>query len=55
MDIHRDPQTGHCKGYAFIQYVDPEKAKIAVKEMNGLVVTGNQKIGVQMVQIKEKG
>jgi RNA-binding protein 39 len=36
VDIHRDPQTGKCKGFAFIQYVNPEKAKVAVKQMNGL-------------------
>ncbi len=23
VDIHRDPQTGMCKGFAFIQYVNP--------------------------------
>jgi RNA-binding protein 39 len=36
VDIHRDPQTGMCKGFAFIQYQDTEKARLAVKEMNGL-------------------
>ena len=55
VDIHRDPQTGVCKGYAFIQYVDPEKAKLAVHQMNGLVVTGSQKISVQLVTLHQKG
>ena len=55
VDIHRDPQTGACKGYAFIQYVDPEKAKVAVKQMNNLTVTGNQKIGVQLMTLQQKG
>jgi RNA-binding protein 23/39 len=55
VDIHRDPQTGQCKGYAFIQYVDPEKAKVAAKEMNNLTVTGNQKITVQIVTLQQKG
>ena len=55
MDIHRDPQTGQCKGYAFIQYVDTERAKVAVKEMNGLAVTGSQKIGVQLKTISQRG
>jgi RNA-binding protein 39 len=36
VDIHRDPQTGMCKGFAFIQYHDMEKAKLAVKDMDGL-------------------
>lgn len=31
VDIHRDPQTGKCKGYAFIQYESTECAKAAVK------------------------
>jgi RNA recognition motif-containing protein len=55
VDIHRDPQTGACKGYAFIQYNDPEKAKAAVQAMNGLTITNNQKIGVQLITIQQKG
>lgn len=31
VDIHRDPQTGKCKGFAFIQYENTEHAKNAVK------------------------
>ncbi len=54
VDIHRDPQTGVCKGFAFIQYVDPEKAKVAVKQMNGLQI-GNQKISVQIMTVQQKG
>ena len=38
VDIHRDPQTGKSKGYAFIQYVDIERARQAVKDMNGLEI-----------------
>lgn len=55
MDVHRDPQTGTCKGYAFLQYVDPEHAKVAVKAMNNLMVTGGQKITVQLVTLQQKG
>ena len=54
MDIHRDPQTGMCKGFAFIQYQDPEKARLAVKEMNGLEIR-NQKITVQIINVMSKG
>lgn len=54
MDIHRDPQTGKCKGFAFIQYANTDCAKAAVKEMNGLVV-GGQKISVQTVSVTQKG
>lgn len=55
VDIHRDPQTGACKGYAFIQYNDPEKAKSAVSAMHNLTITNNQKIGVQLITIQQKG
>jgi RNA-binding protein 39 len=54
VDIHRDPQTGKCKGFAFIQYESTENAKAAVKEMNGLEV-GGQKITVQTVSVTQKG
>ncbi len=54
MDIHRDPQTGMCKGFAFIQYHDTEKAKLAVKEMNGLEIR-NQRISVQLINVAQRG
>lgn len=54
VDIHRDPQTGKCKGYAFIQYSSTECAKAAVKQMNGLTVAG-QKISVQTVSVVQRG
>ena len=31
VDIHRDPQTGKCKGFAFIQYESTDHAKNAVR------------------------
>jgi RNA-binding protein 39 len=31
IDIHRDPETGKCKGFAYIQYSNIEDAKRAVK------------------------
>lgn len=55
VDIHRDPQTGACKGYAFLQYADTENAKKAVRDMNGLIVTGTQKIGVQLMNVQQRG
>ena len=55
VDIHRDPQTGVCKGYAFIQYSDPEKGKQAVKAMHNLTVTNGQKISVQIINMAQKG
>lgn len=44
-----------CKGYAFIQYADPENAKKAVRDMNGLTITGNQKINVQIMNVQQRG
>lgn len=43
-----------CKGFAFIQYHDTEKARLAVKEMNGLEIR-NQKISVQLINVAQKG
>ena len=54
VDIHRDPQTGKCKGFAFIQYVNTECAKAAVKDMNGLMIR-KQKITVQTVSVAQRG
>jgi RNA-binding protein 23/39 len=54
VDIHRDPQTGRCKGFAFIQYTNVEDAKAAVKEMDGLSI-GGQKISVTTVSVVQKG
>ncbi len=36
IDIHRDAQTGRCKGFAFIQYANIEDAKRAAREMDNL-------------------
>ena len=43
-----------CKGFAFIQYVDTEKAKIAVKEMDGLYIR-KQAISVKIMNLTQKG
>jgi RNA-binding protein 39 len=54
VDIHRDPQTGKCKGFAFIQYANTECAKAAVRDMNNLQI-GSQRISVQTVSVTQKG
>jgi RNA-binding protein 39 len=54
VDIHRDPQTGRCKGFAFIQYANTECAKAAVKDMHNLVIR-KQKISVQTVNVAQRG
>lgn len=40
IDINRDPMTGRCKGFAFIQYSQVEHARNAVKAMNGQPLKG---------------
>jgi RNA-binding protein 39 len=53
VDIHRDPQTGKCKGFAFIQFNRTEDAKVAVRQMNNLPISG-QLITVQTVSTAQK-
>ena len=36
----RDKETGNFKGFAFIQFVNPESAQNAVKAMNGKDLEG---------------
>lgn len=55
MDIHRDPETGKCKGFAFIQYENIEDAKRAVKEMDGLQIVKGYPISVSTVTMYAKG
>ena len=38
VDIHRDPLTGRCKGYAFIQYKRKDDAKEAIAKMNNFKI-----------------
>lgn len=40
IDLNKDPITGKCKGYAFIQFRKSSQAKIAIKEMNGFNYNG---------------
>ncbi|KAG8892243.1 hypothetical protein FRC01_014271, partial [Tulasnella sp. 417] len=35
VDLHKDPQTGRSKGYAFVQYKRAEDAKMALEQMDG--------------------
>lgn len=46
IDLHKDPETGRSKGFAFIQYRRPEEAKKALSQASGLIIAGRQiKIG----------
>ena len=40
IDLHKDENTGKCKGYAFIQFRKASHAKSAIKEMNGINYNG---------------
>ena len=40
IELHRDPMTGKCKGYAFIQYHKTSCAKNAMINMNGFNYNG---------------
>ncbi|KAG8901009.1 hypothetical protein FRB99_005601, partial [Tulasnella sp. 403] len=42
VDLHKDPQTGRSKGYAFVQYKRAEDAKMALEQMDGFELAGRQ-------------
>ncbi|KAL0095431.1 hypothetical protein F4703DRAFT_1070305 [Phycomyces blakesleeanus] len=47
VNLHKDPETGKSKGYAFIQYKNAEDSKQALEKMNGFELAGrNLKVGL---------
>ncbi|KAI9323564.1 hypothetical protein BX666DRAFT_2022291 [Dichotomocladium elegans] len=47
VNLHKDPETGRSKGYAFIQYKNPADGKEALEKMNGFDLAGRQlKVGL---------
>ncbi|KAJ3185645.1 RNA-binding protein 39 [Geranomyces variabilis] len=40
IDLHKDPLTGKSRGYAFVNYRNPEDAKQAMDKMNGFEIMG---------------
>lgn len=38
VEIHRDLITGKSKGYAFVQFKDPDDAKEAIEKMDGMKI-----------------
>lgn len=48
VDIHRDQNSGRCKGFAFIQYRNKEDAKVAIQRMNGYQI-GDKSLKVSTV------
>jgi CC1-like splicing factor len=52
IDLHKDPETGRSKGFAFVQFKKAEEAKKAMAQINGLTLAGRQlKVGF----VNEKG
>jgi len=47
IDIYRDPISGKCLGYAFIQYTTRDAARKAIRAMNGF------KINDQPIKVTE--
>ncbi|ORY96849.1 hypothetical protein BCR43DRAFT_492371 [Syncephalastrum racemosum] len=47
VNLHKDPETGRSKGYAFIQYKNAADGKQALEKMNGFDLAGrNLKVGL---------
>jgi len=47
VNLHKDPETGRSRGFAFIQYKNGEDAKQALEKMNGFELFGrNIKVGL---------
>jgi RNA-binding protein 39 len=56
VDLQRDAQTGLSKGYAFVQFRDPEAAKRALVQVNGRELVGNTiKVGLVNTTSKLSG
>jgi len=56
VNLHTDPETGRSKGFAFVQYRNPEAAKKALQHCNGLELAGRQlKVGLVTESKSEVG
>ncbi|PWN50896.1 splicing factor, CC1-like protein [Violaceomyces palustris] len=52
VDLHREPGTGKSKGYAFVQFKEPEDAKKALEQMNGFELAGR---AIRVGNVNAKG
>jgi len=54
VSLHRDPETGVSKGFAFVQFKNPEAAKRALVQVNGQELAGRPlKVGLVSEGSKE--
>ncbi|KAJ3054361.1 hypothetical protein HK097_002025 [Rhizophlyctis rosea] len=42
VNLHKDPDTGKSKGFAFVQYENADDAKVALDKMNGYDIMGRK-------------
>ncbi|KAK5666686.1 hypothetical protein BDV3_006033 [Batrachochytrium dendrobatidis] len=53
INIHMDKETGHSKGYAFVQYTQEAHARAAANQMNGHILMGRP-IRVNLISEKSQ-